>query len=90
MKTAHIYENLRASVPKLRQWQTVGIFLFLLVPILFTPAGSDKIIGIIGLSSLTLLFLGCVLLIPKSQLTTFYCFMLWVFLFGFFFAQHLV
>jgi len=76
--------NVRAAAPKLRNWQTILLLLlFLIAPVLAPVVGVVKPLNIVGLVIIFLLFVGSILLVPADELSAFYWFTLWVFLFGF-------
>ena len=76
--------NIRRIITGLRRWQTaVWAVFFLLAPALALAAGIDKTLNIVSLIIIFLLFVGCVLLVPASELAAFHRFTVWVFLFGF-------
>lgn len=84
MMTLGFPGNIQKIVTKLRRWQTAAwAVFFFLAPLLALAAGIDKVLNIVALIIIFLLFIGCVLLIPRSELIVFHRFTLWVFLLGF-------
>jgi hypothetical protein len=76
--------NVRVVVARLRNWQTVvPLFFFFLSPALALAVGIDKPLNLVALGIMSLLFFGCVLLVPADELPAFYRLTVWVFLFGF-------